>query len=82
MLPEGAVRAYSTTEGVQEEPSLAAKHGHRVTAGAWLDKRTDKNELELQSLVTMVRRYPNIDRVLVGNEAILRADVTVPEMNQ
>jgi exo-beta-1,3-glucanase (GH17 family)/cellulose synthase/poly-beta-1,6-N-acetylglucosamine synthase-like glycosyltransferase len=82
VLPVGAVRTYSTTEGVQDVPGLAAKYGMRVTAGAWLDKRTELNELELQSLVSMVRRYPNIDRVLVGNEAILRADVTVPEMIQ
>ncbi len=78
----GAVRTYSTTEGVQDVPYLAAKYGLQVTAGAWLDKHLDKNELELDTLVDMVQRYPNIDRVLVGNESILRGDVTVPEMIQ
>jgi len=78
----GAVRTYSTTEGVEDVPGLAAKYGLKVAAGAWLDKRAELNELELDTLVSMVRRYPNVDRVLVGNEAILRADVTVPEMIQ
>lgn len=76
----GAVRTYSTTEGVQDVPGLAAKYGLQVAAGAWLDKRLDNNELEIESLIGMVHRYPNIDRVLVGNESILRGDVTVPEM--
>jgi exo-beta-1,3-glucanase (GH17 family)/cellulose synthase/poly-beta-1,6-N-acetylglucosamine synthase-like glycosyltransferase len=78
----GAVRTYSTTQGVEDVPALAAKYGLEVTAGAWLDKRKQLNELELDSLVGMVRRYPNITRVLVGNESILRGDVTVPEMIQ
>lgn len=78
----GAVRTYSTTEGVQDVPGLAAKYGLQVAAGAWLDKRSELNELELESLVSMVRRYPNVDRVLVGNEAILRDDLSVPEMIQ
>ncbi|MFI4987344.1 MAG: glycosyltransferase, partial [Alphaproteobacteria bacterium] len=76
----GAVRTYSTTEGVEDVPGLASKYGLYVTAGAWLDKRLDNNQLELDSLVSMVRRYPNIDRVLVGNESVHRGDVSVPEM--
>ncbi len=75
-----AVRTYSTTEGVEDVPGLAAKYGLYVAAGAWLDKRLDNNQLELDTLVNMVRLYPNIDRVLVGNESIHRADVSVPEM--
>lgn len=76
----GAVRTYSTTQGVEDVPALAAKYGLNVAAGAWLDKRTELNEQEFENLVSMVRRYPNIDRVLVGNESILRGDLTVPEM--
>jgi exo-beta-1,3-glucanase (GH17 family)/cellulose synthase/poly-beta-1,6-N-acetylglucosamine synthase-like glycosyltransferase len=78
----GAVRTYSTTQGVEDVPALAAKYGLQVTAGAWIDKRLALNEQELSALVGMVKRYPDITRVLVGNESILRADVTVPEMIQ
>jgi exo-beta-1,3-glucanase (GH17 family)/cellulose synthase/poly-beta-1,6-N-acetylglucosamine synthase-like glycosyltransferase len=78
----GAVRTYSAVEGVQDVPSLAAKYGLEVAAGAWIGRDAEQNENELAALVGMVRRYPNIDRVLIGNEALLRTDVTVPEMIQ
>jgi len=76
----GAVRTYSTTEGVEEVAGLAGQYGLHVAAGAWIGKDADKNQLELDSLVGMVRLYPNIDRVLVGNEAIHRGDVSVAQM--
>ncbi len=78
----GTVRTYSTVDGSEDVPALAAQNGFQVAAGAWLDKRLDQNELELQSLINQVHRYPSITRALVGNELILRADVTVPEMIQ
>jgi len=78
----GAVRTYSTTEGVEDVPELASEYGLHVAAGAWLDKRADNNQLELESLAGMVRLYPNIDRVLIGNESIHRGDVSVAQMIQ
>jgi exo-beta-1,3-glucanase (GH17 family)/cellulose synthase/poly-beta-1,6-N-acetylglucosamine synthase-like glycosyltransferase len=77
-----AVRTYTTTQGIEEVPDLAEKYGLKVTAGAWLDKHADRDEAELDNLVGMVRAHPNINQVLVGNEAIHRGDVSVPEMIQ
>jgi exo-beta-1,3-glucanase (GH17 family)/cellulose synthase/poly-beta-1,6-N-acetylglucosamine synthase-like glycosyltransferase len=76
------VRTYSAVDGSEDVPALAAQEGLQVAAGAWLDKRLDQNELELQSLINQAHRYPSITRALVGNESILRADVSVPEMIQ
>ncbi|MEZ5671136.1 MAG: hypothetical protein R3E08_01660 [Thiotrichaceae bacterium] len=39
----------------------------------------EKNELEIYNLVQNVRKYNNIERVIVGNEAILRDDLSVAE---
>ena len=78
----GAVRTYSTTEGVEEVAGLAGQYGLHVAAGAWLDKRADNNQLELDGLVGLVRLHPNIDRVLIGNESIHRGDVSVAQMIQ
>jgi exo-beta-1,3-glucanase (GH17 family)/cellulose synthase/poly-beta-1,6-N-acetylglucosamine synthase-like glycosyltransferase len=74
------VRTYASTEGQEVIPALAQKHQLRVTAGAWLDKDREKNERELANLIANARNYDNIDRVMVGNESILRADLNVPQL--
>ncbi len=73
------VRTYSSTENAAAV-RLAGMRGLRVTAGAWLDRRDENNERELAALVRLARANPNVDRVIVGNEAILRRDLTVPAL--
>ncbi|MBM3568876.1 MAG: glycosyltransferase [Alphaproteobacteria bacterium] len=75
-----AVRLYSSLENLQELPRIADKYGIQVTAGAWLDKRIDNNRAEIAGLIKMARNNKNVRRVVVGNESIMRADVTVKEM--
>ncbi len=75
-----SVRTYSSTGGLEQVPGLAQRHGLRVTAGAWLDTDLAKNEVEIASLVANARRYDNIDALIVGNETILRGDLTVPQL--
>ncbi len=74
------VRTYTSTDGVEDVPRIAARYGFRVTAGAWLDQRLDRNEKEVSNLIHSVRTYPNIERVIVGNEAILRANLSVEQL--
>lgn len=66
------IRTYSSLDGVEEVPRIAAQYGFRVTAGAWLDNRLERNEKELRNLIRNVRTYSNIERVIVGNESVLR----------
>ena len=71
------------TYGVTDMPDLLALAGERdmlVTAGAWLDARPDANEREIEALIDVARRMRHIERVMVGNEVILRGDLTVDEM--
>ena len=75
-----SVRTYSSINGVEEVPRLAKNYGLTVTAGAWLDKRLDNNEQEITNLIKNANTYNNIDRVIVGNESVLRGDLTVPEL--
>ncbi len=51
-----------------------------VTAGAWIDARPDSNAREVTALIEAARTMRHIERVMVGNEAILRGDVTVDEL--
>jgi hypothetical protein len=56
-------------------PELASEFGLSVTAGAWLDGDKKKNEREIKSLLAMARANPNVTRVIVGNEVMLRGDL-------
>lgn len=69
------VRVYSVFQ-YPEIPRLAMRHHLDVLAGAWLDRRTDNNEREVTALIAQARRWPDIKRVEVGNEVLLRNDMT------
>ncbi|MEO8673769.1 MAG: glycosyltransferase, partial [Tahibacter sp.] len=73
------VRTYSSLESA-EIPRLARDIGLDVMAGAWLDRRVENNEVELQAVISAAQRWPNIDRVIIGNESMLRDDLTVEQM--
>ncbi|WP_255367208.1 glycosyltransferase family 2 protein [Dyella sp. OK004] len=69
------IRTYSMLQNAQAY-RLAEKEDLDVLAGAWIDRRLDNNELELQALIAQARRYPNsITRVIVGNEVLFRNDI-------
>ncbi len=73
------LRSYASAES-DVIPEAAARHGMELMAGAWLDVRKDNNERELSALIEAARRYPNIPRVVVGNEVILRGDLSVRQL--
>jgi len=71
------IRTYTSLEGLEVVPELAKKHGLKVTMGAWLSSKLDKNEAEVASLIDLANRYPEtITRVIVGNEVLLRGELT------
>ena len=76
-----AVRSYTMEGSLAKIPELARKHGLNVTLGAWLDKDQEKNEREIEKLISVAREnYRNVVRVIVGNEAVLRGDLTVEQL--
>ena len=71
------------TYGVLDIPNLLAIAGTRdllVTAGAWLDADKDKNEREIAAVVEAAKKMRHIERVMIGNESILRGDLTPAQM--
>lgn len=75
------VRTYSALDGLDKIPELAVKYDLKVVAGAWVDNRVQRSEREVANLIRMVRNNPNtVERVLVGNESILRGDLRVPQL--
>ena len=76
------VRTYAAHGGLERIPEIAWSTGLdlRVTMGSWLDRRLDRNAAEIRRLVQVARESRNVERVLVGNEAVLRTDLTPAQM--
>ncbi|MGQ3672736.1 glycosyltransferase [Xanthobacter sp. TB0136] len=75
-----AVRTYASTGGIEQVAPLAAEHGLKVSVGAWIDKREERNTRELENVVAIARANRNVSSIVVGNETVLRAEKTGPEM--
>ena len=75
-----ALRLYSSTEGNELVPPIAAEFGMKVTVGAWINKNTERNEREIDAAINLARRNSNVIGVVVGNETIYRADQKVEDL--
>ena len=69
------IRIYSSLQ-YPDIPRLAMNYHLDVMLGAWLDRRTDNNEKEINALIAQARRWPDIKRVEVGNEVLLDNNMT------
>jgi exo-beta-1,3-glucanase (GH17 family)/cellulose synthase/poly-beta-1,6-N-acetylglucosamine synthase-like glycosyltransferase len=77
-----AVRTYTVEDTLGAIPRLAAARDLNVTLGAWIGSDLDANARELEHLGDLLSKgYRNLVRVMVGNEAILREDVSVSELS-
>jgi exo-beta-1,3-glucanase (GH17 family)/cellulose synthase/poly-beta-1,6-N-acetylglucosamine synthase-like glycosyltransferase len=74
-----SLRTYSSNE-IPELPALALRHGLRLTAGVWFDTRSLNNWREIEAAKAAVHEYDNIERLIAGNESLLRGDLTVREL--
>jgi exo-beta-1,3-glucanase (GH17 family)/cellulose synthase/poly-beta-1,6-N-acetylglucosamine synthase-like glycosyltransferase len=77
-----AVRTYSVASTLADVPELADRHGLNVALGAWLDTHLDKNEEQLKAAIELASSHQNVVRVLVGNEVLLRGDLTLDELEK
>jgi exo-beta-1,3-glucanase (GH17 family)/cellulose synthase/poly-beta-1,6-N-acetylglucosamine synthase-like glycosyltransferase len=73
-----ALRLYSSTEGNELVPPIAAEFGLKVTVGAWIDKNVERNEREIEAAISLARHNSDVNGVVVGNETIYRGDQKVP----
>lgn len=74
------IRTYGTNGGQELIPKLAAQHNLQITLGIWIGNDPAANELEIANGIDLARTYPNVRRIMVGNESLLRGDVTVPQL--
>jgi exo-beta-1,3-glucanase (GH17 family) len=76
------LRTYSVT-GLEALPEIARKHGLKLMIGAWVNSNPVDTRTEIQGLIRIANQYPDvIDAVIVGNEALLRKEVTGPQLTK
>jgi glucan 1,3-beta-glucosidase len=73
------IRTYSTTGISAEIPALARQMGLSVSAGVWLGKDKEANEREIQGLIDISNEV-DLESAIVGNEVLLRGDLTEDEL--
>jgi exo-beta-1,3-glucanase (GH17 family) len=75
------VRTYSIENGLDQVPALAAKVGLKVIQGIWLGSNRLKNLAQISTVVGLAKGYPGaITAVVVGNEVLLRGEMTTADL--
>lgn len=76
-----AVRTYSAAENLETVPQRAGKYGLKVWEGAWLNSNDKENLEQVNLLIDHANKYPDtVERVIVGNEVLLRKDLTANQL--
>lgn len=73
------VRSFSCTEGHEAIPRLARTKGLKTMVGAWIGRDHERNAREIEALVRLARDGM-VDIAVVGNEVLLRGDLTEREL--
>jgi GPH family glycoside/pentoside/hexuronide:cation symporter len=73
------VRSFSCTDGNELIPEVAKEMGLNTIVGAWIDNNLEANEVEIESLIK-VAKAGHADIVAVGNECLLREDLSENEI--
>jgi exo-beta-1,3-glucanase (GH17 family) len=75
------IRTYGLTQGLDSVPAVARKLGLRVKLGIWLARDAQQNQAQLTKGLALARQYPDvIDLLVVGNEVLLRRELTVEQL--
>lgn len=75
----GWVRSFSCTEGNQAIPRIAQENGLKTMVGVWLEEDRENNERELENAIE-IARAGHADIVAVGNEVLLREELSEDEL--
>lgn len=73
------IRSFSCTEGNELIPGIAKESGLNTLVGVWLGDDLEKNEVEVTNAIE-VAKAGNADILGVGNEVLLRGDLTEDQL--
>lgn len=78
-LTSQRIRTYGSTDN-PAVVGLASARNLEVTAGAWISADQAANQREVDGVIEAARKLKSINRVIVGNEVLLRGDLKVDEL--
>ena len=73
------VRSFSCTDGNELIPRIATENGLKSMVGVWLDDDKEHNEIEFANALE-VAKAGHADILAVGNEVLLRGDMSEDEL--
>lgn len=73
------VRSFSCKEGNEQIPGIAVENGLKTMVGVWLDDDREQNEVEITNAI-QVAKAGNANILAVGNEVLLRGDISEDEL--
>lgn len=77
-----SVRTYSVENTLGSIPKLAKPLGLQVMVGVWISDDLERNEEEITRLQEILAQDTgNISGIVVGNEVLLRREITVEELS-
>ena len=75
------VRTYSTESGQDQVAAIAQRHGLKVLQGIWISNDRARNRRQIAAAVALAKNYPDVIRaVVVGNEVLLRGDLSATDL--
>ena len=75
------VRVYATDQGLDQVVPIAKRYGMQVLQGAWVSNDPVKTRIQIDAALAIAERYPETVRaIIVGNEALLRGDISGPDL--
>ena len=74
------IRTYSVA-GLEALPEYAEKYRMQVLLGAWIGADPKLNQQEIKKVIALAKLHPaSVRAVVVGNEALLRREITGPQL--
>jgi exo-beta-1,3-glucanase (GH17 family) len=75
------IRTYSIDHGLDKIPEIAKRHGMKVLHGLWLSSLPDLNRRQITTTIELANKFPDvIEAIVVGNEVLLRGEMSAPEL--
>jgi exo-beta-1,3-glucanase (GH17 family) len=79
----GCIRVYSALDPARDIVQAAQRHGIKVLLGAWIGGRSQakQNQQQIDEALALAQRYPDtVSALIVGNEVLLRREMTAAQL--
>jgi len=75
------IRTYSIENGLDKVPEIAQRYGLKVLHGVWVSNKAARNRAQIATSVALAKKYPDvIQAVIVGNEVLLRGELSLADL--